>query len=131
MLKLRHATLAAMLLPTLLAPSLSAQNLSGLSGSPEPGSVHTTRGYCLSPGVHDDLIEALLNEGEGAAVREYEQAKTMGACIKRRAEARYLERTYRFDWPGRPNFAGEQWFIRLLDTDQTAHILIMVRKTDS
>jgi hypothetical protein len=115
----------------LAAPPAAAQGLSGMSGSPEPGSVHTTRGYCLSPEVHDDLIEALMNEGEAAAVEAYEEAKMMGACIKRKAKARYLERTYRFDWPDRPNFAGEQWFIRLLDTEQTAHILIMVRKTDS
>jgi len=113
-----------------VATPAAGQSLHGISGSPEPGSVHTTRGYCLSPDVHDDLIEALMNKGEAAAVKAYEEAKMLGACVKRKAKARYLRRTYRFDWPDRPKFVGEQWFIRLLDTEQTAHILIMVRKSN-
>lgn len=122
---------AAVLPAACLAAAVSpapAQDLQALSTSPTPGSVHTTGGYCLAPDVHDRIIETLLNEGEAAAADAYDAAKIMGACKRRQVRAEYLRRTYRFDWPGRPRFVGEQWLIRMQDSGRTAHILIMVRQ---
>ncbi len=121
------AALALALLALMWAAApAAAQN--ALDRSPRPGDTHTTNGYCLSPDVHDALIETLLNQGERAAMRAYQQAKTLGACRNRKVLAVYLKRTYRFPWPERPRFAGEQWMIRLRDSDRVAHILIMVQE---
>jgi len=126
----RPAAIPAFALAAALLLPAGGQAQNALDRSPQPGDRHVTNGYCLAPEVHDRLIETLLNDGEHAAMRAYGEAKTMGACRSRRVQATYLKRTYRFPWPGRPAFAGEQWLIRLNDSDKTAHILIMVRDAE-